>query len=109
VVAKNDDPIEGSAVVDSPGQPWHRPFMAVINPYKPAEEQSFSDRRDVVSRPAPSLDKSTGGIWPISTKANPGYVHHFNPLNHLATAASDPTLKLLGMPGGLDIWLFRNT
>ena len=31
-------------------------------------------------------------------------------LNHLRhLLASDPTLNLLGMPGGLDIWLFRNT
>ncbi len=60
----------------------------------------------------PPLDKST---WRFSAQfpqtPDPlDSVHHFSQLNHLRHLLStDPTLKKLGLPGGLDIWLFRNT
>ena len=60
----------------------------------------------------PSLDSST---WryaaQIPQTPNPqDTVHHFSLLSHLRhLLASDPTLEEVGLPGGLDIWLFRNT
>ncbi|GAC1497284.1 MAG: hypothetical protein NVS2B12_01590 [Ktedonobacteraceae bacterium] len=37
-------------------------------------------------------------------------VHHYSVLDHLRhLLAQDPTLKSVGLQGGLDIWLFRNT
>lgn len=59
----------------------------------------------------PSLDNST---WrysaAISRTPNPGdTVHHYSELDHLRhLLAADPTMDKLGLPGGLDIWLFRD-
>lgn len=59
----------------------------------------------------PSLDNST---WrysaAISRTPNPSdTVHHYSELDHLRhLLAADPTMDKLGLPGGLDIWLFRD-
>jgi len=59
----------------------------------------------------PSLDNST---WrysaAISRTPNPSdTTHHYSELDHLRhLLAADPTMDKLGLPGGLDIWLFRD-
>jgi len=60
----------------------------------------------------PSLDITTWRYYAaFSTTPNPAdTVNHFSLLNHLRHLLSqDPKLKLVGLGGGLDIWLFRNT
>ena len=60
----------------------------------------------------PSLDTNTWRYYAVfSTTPNPAdTVNHFSLLNHLRHLLSqDPKLKLVGLGGGLDIWLFRNT
>jgi serine/threonine protein kinase len=60
----------------------------------------------------PSLDSST---WrysaSFSTVPNPtDLLDHFSLYDHLRhLLAQDPKLKLAGLTGGLDIWLYRNT
>ncbi len=59
----------------------------------------------------PSLDPATwryaGSIPDIPT---PGDASHYSLLSHLRhLLAKDPTLELIGLSGGLDIWLYRNT
>lgn len=60
----------------------------------------------------PSLDTKT---WRFSAAfprtPNPlDTLHHFGLLDHLRhLLASDPTMQTLHLPGGLDIWLFRDT
>src|SRR5207245_10427218 len=60
----------------------------------------------------PSLDTNT---WrydaKFSSKPNPAdTVNHFSLFDRLKHLLSqDPKLKLIGLGGGLDIWLFRNT
>ena len=60
----------------------------------------------------PSLDSSTWRYMAqIPHTPNPtDAVHHFSLLDHLRhLLASDPMLQAEELPGGLDIWLFRNT
>jgi serine/threonine protein kinase len=60
----------------------------------------------------PSLDSNTWRYSAIfSTKPNPAdTTNHFSQFDHLRHLLSqDPKLKLVGLGGGLDIWLFRNT
>ena len=60
----------------------------------------------------PSLDSSTWRYMAqIPHTPNPAdTVHHFSLLDHLRhLLAADPMLAAAGLPGGLDIWLFRNT
>jgi hypothetical protein len=59
----------------------------------------------------PSLDPTTwryaGSIPDIPT---PGDANHYSLLSHLRhLLAKDPTLEGIGLSGGLDIWLYRNT
>jgi eukaryotic-like serine/threonine-protein kinase len=60
----------------------------------------------------PSLDTNTWRYYAaFSTTPNPtDTVNHFSLLDHLRHLLSqDPKLKGVGLGGGLDIWLFRNT
>lgn len=60
----------------------------------------------------PSLDANTWSYYAVfSTTPNPAdTVNHFNLIDHLRHLLSqDPKLKLVGLGGGLDIWLYRNT
>lgn len=61
---------------------------------------------------SPSLDPNTWRYTAaFSTTPNPAdTTNHFSLLDHLRhLLAQDPKLKLAGLGGGLDIWLFRNT
>jgi len=58
----------------------------------------------------PSLDPAT---WryagSIPDTPTPGDANHYSLLSHLRhLLAKDPTLELIGLSGGLDIWLYRN-
>lgn len=114
----NDDPVEGKALLlgqlpvshgqihfHYAGDQLHTNLLAVTNRLLVTEE-------DAATAPTtPSLDTSTWRfIAEFPRKPNPlDTVHHFGLLDHLRhLLASDPTLQSLGMPGGLDIWLFRN-
>src|SRR5258708_26557925 len=59
----------------------------------------------------PSLDPATlryAGSIPDTTTT--GDANHYSLLSHLRhLLAKDPTLELIGLSGGLDIWLYRNT
>ena len=114
----NDDPVEGKVLLLGQlpvihgqvhfhfnGDQQHTNLLEVTNRLLVTEE----DAGTVPS--TPSLDTSTWRFMAeFPQKPNPqDTVHHFSLLSHLRhLLASDPTLKLLGMPGGLDIWLFRN-
>lgn len=59
----------------------------------------------------PSLDPAT---WryagSIPDTPTPGDVNHYSLLSHLRhLLAKDPTLEDIGLSGGLDIWLYRNS
>ena len=59
----------------------------------------------------PSLDPAT---WryagSIPDTPTPGDANHYSLLSHLRhLLAKDPTLERIGLSGGLDIWLYRNT
>jgi hypothetical protein len=59
----------------------------------------------------PSLDPATwryAGSIPYTP--TPGDANHYSLLSHLRhLLAKDPTLEGIGLSGGLDIWLYRNT
>jgi eukaryotic-like serine/threonine-protein kinase len=60
----------------------------------------------------PSLDRNTWRYYDVfSTTPNPSdTVNHFSVLDHLRHLLSqDPKLQKVGLVGGLDIWLFRDT
>jgi hypothetical protein len=114
----NDDPVEGKALLlgqlpvshgqvhfHYAGDQLHTNLLDVTNRLLVTEE-------DAGTVPTtPSLDTSAWRFMAeFPQKPNPlDTVHHFSLLSHLRhLLASDPTLKSLGMPGGLDIWLFRN-
>jgi hypothetical protein len=115
----NDDPVEGKALLlgqlqvkhgivhfQYSGDQQHTNLLEVTNRLLVTEE----DARIVPT--TPTIDSSAWRYMAeFAQKPNPlDTVHHFSLLNHLRhLLASDPTLNLLGMPGGLDIWLFRNT
>ena len=114
----NDDPVEGKALLlgqlqvnhglvhfQYDGDQQHTNLLEVTNRLLVTEEDAG------ITPITPSLDKSAWRYMAeFPQKPNPlDTVHHFSLLSHLRhLLASDPTLALLGMPGGLDIWLFRN-
>jgi len=114
----NDDPVEGKALLlgqlpvihglvhfQYGGDQQHTNLLEVNNRLLVTEEDAG------ITPITPSLDKSTWRYMAeFPQKPNPlDTVHHFSLLSHLRhLLASDPTLALLEMPGGLDTWLFRN-
>ena len=58
----------------------------------------------------PSLDPATWRyVGSIPDTPTPGDANHYSLLSHLRhLLAKDPTLELIGLSGGLDIWLYRN-
>ncbi len=114
----NDDPVEGKALLlgrlpvshgqihfHYAGDQLHTNLLEVTNRLLVTEEDAGT------APTTPSLDTSTWRFMAeFPQKPNPqDTVHHFSLLSHLRhLLASDPTLQSLDMPGGLDIWLFRN-
>jgi hypothetical protein len=114
----NDNPVEGNALLlgrmqvnhatvhlQYVGDAQHTNLLGVSNRLLITEE-------DAATAPTlPSLDTSTWRyVAQFPQTPNPlDTTHHYSLLDHLRhLLASDPTLNSLGMPGGLDIWLFRN-
>jgi hypothetical protein len=66
------------------------------------------------SSPPPTVPSPDTRTWRYSAAfprtPNPlDKIHHFGLLDHIRhLLALDPTMQALGLPGGLDIWLFRN-
>ncbi|HLQ30163.1 MAG TPA: hypothetical protein VK140_13100 [Ktedonobacteraceae bacterium] len=115
----NDDPVEGRALLlgrlqvnhstahlQYAGDAQHTNLLEVSNRLLITEEDA------AIAPVVPSLDTSTWQfVAQFPQTPNPlDTIHHFSLLSHLRhLLALDPTLQALGMPGGLDIWLLRNT
>jgi len=115
----NDDTAEGKALLlgtlainhgavhlHYAGDAEHTNLLGVSNRLLITEE---------AATPTPDLPSLDTRTWrytaQIPQTPNPqDTVHHFSLLSHLRhLLASDPMLEQVGLPGGLDIWLFRNT
>jgi len=99
-------PLNHGQVTVSYINPQHDNLLANYNHFLITEENA---------NPAPtnpSLDPSTWRYAAFfSTAPNPAdLLDHFSLYDHLRhLLAQDPKLKLAGLTGGLDIWLYRNT
>lgn len=88
-----------------PGNQSHTNLLAI------ADRLLITEESTTPPPTVPSLDNNT---WrysaAISRTPNPSdAVHHYSELDHLRhLLAADPTMDKLGLPGGLDIWLFRD-
>ena len=105
-VAIGSLPLNRSEVTMTYSEPQHNNLLANYNHFLITEEDASSTPTN------PSLDTSTWRYSAVfSTKPNPAdTVNHFSLFDHLRHLLSqDPKLKLVGLGGGLDIWLFRNT
>jgi len=86
--------------------PQHNNLLANYGHFLVTEEEANQPPTN------PSLDINTWRYSAIfSTKPNPeDTVNHFSLFDHLRHLLSqDPKLNHVGLGGGLDIWLFRNT
>jgi serine/threonine protein kinase len=98
-------PLNHQQVTMTYKDPQHNNLLATFDRFLITEE-------DANQSPAnPSLDTNTWRYDDVfSTKPNPAdTVNHFSLYDHLRHLLSqDPKLKLVGLGGGLDIWLYRN-
>ncbi|MBE3567161.1 MAG: hypothetical protein IMW90_15695 [Thermogemmatispora sp.] len=96
---------QGTAQLFYKGDPQHTNLLAIASRFLVTEE-------DAATTPTvPSLDRSTWRYLAVipNTPDPQDSEHHYSLLDHLRhLLALDPTLQKLGLPGGLDIWLFRN-
>jgi hypothetical protein len=115
---QSDDPVEsqtillgrltvshGTAHLSYAGDSQHTNLLSLSDRFLVTEESA------AVTPALPSLDKSAWRYQAVIPHTpNPqDSEHHFSLLDHLRhLLASDPTLQKLGLPGGLDIWLFRD-
>lgn len=86
--------------------PQHNNLLATFDRFLVTEEDANSPPTN------PSLDTNTWRYNAVfSTTPNPAdTANHFSLFDHLRHLLSqDPKLKLVGLGGGLDIWLYRNT
>ena len=99
-------PLNHGQVTMPYSDPQHNNLLADYGRFLITEEDANSTPTN------PSLDTNTWRYSAVfSTTPNPeDTVNHFSLLDHLRHLLSqDPKLKLVGLGGGLDIWLFRNT
>src|SRR6266496_455692 len=105
-VALGSLPLNHGQVTMPYRDPQHNNLLASYDRFLITEEDANQQP------PNPSLDTNTWRFSAVfSTTPNPAdTVSHFSLLDHLRHLLSqDPKLKLVGLGGGLDIWLFRNT
>ena len=105
-VALGSLPLNHGQVTMTYGDPQHNNLLASYGRFLITEEDANPPPTN------PSLDTNTWRFDAVfSTTPNPAdTVNHFSLLDHLRHLLSqDPKLKLVGLGGGLDIWLFRNT
>jgi serine/threonine protein kinase len=96
----------GKVLLTYPGNAFHDDLLAQYSRLRITEESASSQPTN------PSLDPQTWRYYAaFSQVPNPAdTVNHFSLLDHLRhLLALDPKLKGVGLTGGLDIWLFRNT
>jgi hypothetical protein len=96
--------LKGSAQLTY-ASPNHTNLLATYSRFLVTEQAASED--PII----PSLDPATwryaGNIPDIPT---PGDANHYSLLSHLRhLLAKDPTLEGIGLSGGLDIWLYRNS
>jgi eukaryotic-like serine/threonine-protein kinase len=99
-------PLNHRQVTMTYSDPQHNNLLTNYNHFLITEEDANQQP------PNPSLDINTWRYSIVfSTKPNPeDTINHFSQFDHLRHLLSqDPKLKLIGLGGGLDIWLFRNT
>ncbi len=113
-----DDPAEGNTLLlgtlsinngnvhlQYMGDAQHTNLLALASRFLITEEPTS---------PAPIVPSPDTRTWRYSasfprTPDPLDTAHHFSLLDHLRhLLALDPTMQELGLPGGLDIWLFRN-
>ncbi|MFL5590497.1 MAG: protein kinase domain-containing protein [Ktedonobacteraceae bacterium] len=96
---------DGTASLTYPGDAEHTDLLASNTRFLITEE-------DTSAPPGPSLDPSAWSYYAeFSQKPNPldppNNYSLYDHIRHLL--AADPKLQGVGLTGGLDIWLFRNT
>jgi hypothetical protein len=96
---------KGNAQLEYMGDAQHTNLLTFASRFLITEEPTASPPL------VPSPDTSTwrySGAFPRTP--NPlDTAHHFGLLDHLRhLLATDPTMQELGLPGGLEIWLFRD-
>lgn len=96
----------GHANISYPGDALHSDLLAQYSRLLVTEESTSPPPTN------PSLDTTTWRYYAAFPRTpNPAdTINHFSVLDHLRhLLAEDPKLKGVGLTGGLDIWLFRNT
>lgn len=95
----------GHVATSYPGDSQHTDLLTTYSRFLITEEDASSPPSN------PSPDPTTWRYYAaFSQVPNPeDTTNHYSLLNHLRhLLAQDPKLKLVGLNGGLDIWLFRN-
>lgn len=95
----------GTASLTYPGDAQHTDLLESNTRFLITEE-------DTSSPPSPSLDPAAWSYYAeFSQKPNPlDPPNHYSLYDHIRhLLAADPKLQAVGLTGGLDIWLFRNT
>lgn len=96
---------DGTASITFPGDTFHTNLLASNSRFLITEEDASA------LPPSPSLDSSTWRFYAaFSQRPNPSDPKKFSLYDHLRhLLSSDPNLSAVGLTGGLDIWLYRNT
>src|SRR5579883_1007212 len=97
--------ITGGKAQISYTNPDHEDLLALYSRFEIAEQPS----NEIPTTPPlnPEALRYDGFIPDTPT---PGDEHQYSLLDHLRhLLAKDPTLQAIGLPGGLDIWLYRNS
>lgn len=85
--------------------PNHENLLALYSRFEIAEQPS----NEIPTTP-PLNPKALRYEGVIPDTPTPGDEHQYSLLDHLRhLLAKDPTLQEIGLPGGLDIWLYRNS
>ncbi len=85
--------------------PTHTNLLATYSRFLVTEQAA--NEEPVIPSLDPATWRYTGSIQDTPT---PGDANHYSLLSHLRhLLAKDPTLEGIGLSGGLDIWLYRNT
>jgi eukaryotic-like serine/threonine-protein kinase len=96
---------DGTASITFAGDAAHTNLLASNSRFLITEEDSGA------LPPSPSLDSSTWRYYAaFSQRPNPSDPRKFSLYDHMRHLLSaDPNLSAVGLTGGLDIWLYRNT
>jgi hypothetical protein len=112
VAVESNTILLGQLVVNNGAVHFHYPgTQNHTNLLSIADRLLITEENTMPPPTVPSLDNSTWRYTAaISRTPNPSdTVHHYSELDHLRhLLAADPTMDKLGLPGGLDIWLFRD-